>query len=478
MILFPILSILFGVVPSQAALPQLAREYVQNNANIKESRNRIESARQDIALLQGSKTWNLGYTPFYRSDGLQTLSPFSPTKSETTEHVFSLAKDFEWGGKLTFGKRISHFQQDRNPTFFSSNPRLDAHSFTHEVSYRQNLGADFLGRLFYREKSIAEERHRLAKKEHRQRLQGGLLELAQAYTQTRLRRSLTRLQRSAHKRAEAVQAFVSKRVRDGLREKVDLYRAQSNVHLQQEQVYSALQNLEASLERLSSALHRKVLPVEIERYQKQEKRTLPQGDPTTKNGNIQTLTRQQEILNQQLRKVGHEFYPRISLNVGYKTNAVGEKQSQTWKDGHVFTSDHSAKEISLALNWPIGNAPQRALRSKLRAGKATLDAQKTLLAQTLVLRSEQIKKQIAHLEKNIRLSQKRKKLAYSIVNEMNKLYRKGKSNLDQVIRAEEELIRTQTGFVGHLAQRDMLYHSLLHLHGTLEQHLLPKGVSP
>ena len=465
---------LFLIAPlAEAALPQLAHEYVQNNATLKEVRNRITSAEWDTTLLKASKTWNLGYTPFHRDDNLQTLSPFSPTSSQTTEHVFSLTKDFEWGGKLILGKRLSHFQQERNSAFFNSN--LDTHSFTHEIRYRQNLGADLLGRIFRKEKTISQQRHQLARREYRQHLQGGLLALAQSYANTRLQRSLTLLQREALKRAKAIKNFVRKRVRDGLREKVDLYRAQSNVHLQQEQIYSALKNLDASLERLSSTLHRKVLAGEIEYYRLAPKHKLPQGDPTTHNADIRTLTQRQQILEQQLIKVRHEFFPRISLDLGHKTNAVDDKQSQTWKDGHFFTSKHQAQEIFLAINWPIGNAPQRALRSKLRATQSTIDAQKTRLAQSIALRAEAIKKQIGHLEKNITLSQKRKKLAYNIVNEMNRLYRKGKSNLEQVIRAQEDLIRTQTGFVRHLAERDILYYSLLHLHGTLDQHLLDKG---
>ena len=461
---------------SEAALPWLAREYVQNNAGLKESRNRIHSAEQDIALLEAGKTWRLGYTPVYRSDGLQTLSPFAPTRSETTEHVFSLSKDFEWGGKLTMGKRLSRFQQDRNISIFGSN--LDTHSFTHEIRYQQNLGSDFFGRLFAGEKAISEERHQLAEEEYQQRLQKGLLELARSYAGARLQRSLVRLQREARKRAEVVKTFVRNRVKDGLREKVDLYRARSNVHLQKEQVNSALQNLEASLQDISATLHRKVTPKEIKYYNTQGKIIIPGTDPTRDNADIRMLAHRQHILDRQLLKVGHEFLPRIGLNLGYKTNAVNEKQTQSWKDGHFFASDHSSKEVSLVLNWAIGNAPQKALRSKLRASKATLDAQKNLMARTLLLQSEGIKKRIARLEEIIRSSRSREKLASKIVDEMNKLYRKGKSNLDLVIRAEEDLIRVQTGFVRHLAQRDMLFYALLHLHGSLDNHLLNKRGNP
>ena len=469
-----IITLLILTLPASAdaALSSLAREYVQNNASLKAGRNRIESARQDTVLLKANKTWRLGYTPFYRTDGLQTLSPFAPVESQTMDHAFSLSKDFEWGGKLTFNKKMSHLEQDRNPRFFSDNPNLDIHSFTHEVRYQQNLGADFFGRLFYRDVTASQQRRKLVEREYQKNLQRGLLELSQTYTNARLQRSLVRLQKEARKRAKAMNVFVSQRVRDGLREKVDLYRAQSNVHLQEEQVHTAWQNLETTLEHLATNLHRKVIIKEIEYYNATTKRTLPTSDPRANNIDLHTLAQQQNILEQQLLKVGHEFFPRISLNLSYKTNAVDEKMTRTWKDGHMFVSDNQAKEVSLALNWPIGNAPQRALRSKLRAEKTTLDVQKNQLAKTLLLRSDQMKKQISHLEKNIRSSQKREKLASQIVKELNKLYRKGKSNLDQVLRAEEDLIRTQTGFIRHLAQRDRLYYSLLHLYGDLDKHLL------
>ena len=461
--------------PLKAALTPLAQEYVKNNISLKESRNHIYSAKQDTALIKAKKTWNLSYSPTYRRDALQTLSPFSPVKNQTLEHAFTLTKDFEWGGKLILSKRMSHLDQERNSSIFTSN--LNTHSFVQEIRYRQNLGADFFGRLFFRETSISKQRRKIVEKEYQKRLQGGLLELSQSYTGARLQRSLIRLQREAQNRAKAINIFVRQRVRDGLREKVDLYRSQSNVHLQREQVYSALQNLEVSLERLSSVLHRKVSPDEIE-YYGYTKKMLPSGTPTANNADLQVLAERQHILNQQLAKIRREFFPRISLNLGYKTNAVDEKQTRTWKNGHLFASDHQAKEISLSFNWPIGNAPKKVLKRKLWAEKLTLDTQKKQLAQTLLLRSEQIKKQMSHLKNNILSSQKREKLAYKIVTEMNKLYRKGKTNLDQVLRAEEELIRTQTGFIRHLAQRDMLFYSLLHLYGTLEEHLMIKRDQP
>ena len=110
---------------------------------------------------------------------------------------------------------------------------------------------------------------------------GGLLALAQSYTSARLQSSLVRLQKEARKRAEVVKTFVLNRVRDGLREKIDLYRARSNVHLQEEQVLSALKNLEASLEGLSATLHRKVTPKEIEQYNVQKKTDYPRNRPHT-----------------------------------------------------------------------------------------------------------------------------------------------------------------------------------------------------
>ena len=459
-----------------ATLTQLAQEYVQNNASLRDSRQRIYSAGQDTALLKATKTWALGYTPVHRRDTLQTLSPFAPTKSTTFEHAFSLTKDFTWGGSLSLTKRLTHLEQDRNPMFFREEPKLDTHRFTHEIRYRQNLGADFFGRTFRQERFTSEQRHKLAQREYQKILQGGLLGLSQSYTQVRLQRSLVHLQREAHKRAKAFNAFVRKRVKDGLREKVDLYRSESNIYLQKEQVNSALQNLVSSLERLSVSLHRQLKAREIKPFDEQEKRTLPKGDPIVSNADLATITHQQQILELQLDKVGYEFLPRIGLNLGYQTNAVDPNQTETWKQGNLLNGEHNAVDIALTLNWPLGNAPQRALRSKLRSEKSTLNMRKERLTQNILLRSQQIKEQITHLENNIRTSKKREALAYKVVKELNRLYRKGRSDFDQVLRGEEELIRTQSAFVRHLAQRDILFYSLLHLHGILDKHLLVQGV--
>lgn len=84
---------------------------------------------------------------------------------------------------------------------------------------------------------------------------------------------------------------------------------------------------------------------------------------------------------------------------------------------------------------------------------------------------ESLLTQIDLLEKNLVSVKSRKDLALVALQEMTKLYNRGRADLDQVIRAEESLINTEKSFVQYLAQREGLIYKLASLYGTLEEYL-------
>jgi outer membrane protein len=96
-------------------------------------------------------------------------------------------------------------------------------------------------------------------------------------------------------------------------------------------------------------------------------------------------------------------------------------------------------------------------------------------AQDALQSEKSIQDQIAILDTNILSAKRRLSLSKLALREYNKLYSKGRADLDQLIAAEETLINTEVNFIQYLAQRERLIHGLAFLYGNLKSFMLSKG---
>ncbi len=79
------------------------------------------------------------------------------------------------------------------------------------------------------------------------------------------------------------------------------------------------------------------------------------------------------------------------------------------------------------------------------------------------------------LNNNISKAKNRVDLALRVLKSYNKLYNLGKKDLDQVIRSEEDLIRTETTLASYIAKKENLVTRLNSLYGSLRQEFKPSS---
>jgi outer membrane protein len=461
---FILITLFFLSAHSFANLSKIAGEFLQVNSAILVGQTNVELGKLDYQSLLLTKTWNMNYSYSYADSSLESSSTLLASPTETTAHAFSLIKDFEWGGQLTFENTLTGVDSSALGNKF--------YGFSQGLSYSQSLGKNFLGRQFYKDKNSASLNMQIVEVQQEDKIQNSFLELVGSYAEAQLNKELVRLQKDAKVRAERRLDLIRRRVRDGLREKVDLYQAQISVYNQVESIKSSEQNLLSSLEKLSKSLHRNVSTKEVGEFAPLEEMKIPEGT-LDQNLSIKLLSLQEKVLTQTHLKTKDSLMPKVTLTAGVSNNDFNNTQSTAMSDG-LLGGDHDELSVALVASWPIGSRPQKIERTKamIKLKRTEMEKGKTKL--NFIEQEISIKGQLSLLEENIQSVQKRKDLAVKTLKEYNKLYTRGRADLDQVIRSEETLINTEISIVQYMAQWERLTHSLAHLYGRLKQHILIK----
>ncbi len=459
---------LFFALQVEAATKSLANEFLGTNSNVLKNKWSAESSRYNVASVIAAKTWGLDYSSSYADDksenyfGLNNTTFQSPTKTKV--HTIALAKDFQWGGTFSLENSLTNID--------AQNATSKINEFSQGVSYTQDLGKNFFGRDFYSDLNIARRNQVLSELTSDSNIDAELLAFFNSINSARLDGALVALQADALARAERRRTIVKRRVRDGLREKVDLIQSEAAVLNQKEQVKLASMRLSGSLEKLSKALHRSVEGSETGDFDLEFIKLSPIPSGSRKgNKQLKILEQKVEVLKDSLEKVGYSALPDVNLSLSHQNNDFAVAQNTAIKDG-TLGGDKSVTTVAVNLTWAIGNKPQKAEKAALAIDMRSAEMQSSKIQKNFSYSEESLKNQIRFLDVNITSVKERKALAEKALKEFNRLYNRGRAELDSVIRAEEDLISTNISFVEYLVRRENLLGSLAYLYGSIRPYLL------
>jgi outer membrane protein len=460
--------ILFPCSYAASNLSSLAQEYLRTNTDVVKSRSSATLSHYDWQATSDQHTWNLGWTTSYDNDGQESAPFFNSNPLKTVVHSASLTKDFVWGGKFSFDNTYTTLRGSNS--FGGLNGRV--HGFTQGVTYTQDLGANFLGRDDKLQIANAEENYKFSEASSVETIELGLLGFANSYTTVRLGQALLQLQIEAYERAVKRRRLIAGRVRDGLREKVDLYQSQLTEMTQSEEIQNAEVNLTSSIEALSKKLHRQVDAEEIASYglESTGEMVLPAGK-WQENKSLKKVDMQLSLLRGTLKSSEYSIMPTANLSANYSANDFNTEASEVFKEG-VLGGVNNQVGVALNLIWPLGFKTQKIEKAKARVNVTTAEMDREKLRANYYQTETSLKTQLKLLERNLGSVQDRVKLATKALKEYNRLYNRGKADLDQVIRSEEDLINTQRSFVQYRAQQENLASALAQLYGGLESYLL------
>ena len=173
-----------------------------------------------------------------------------------------------------------------------------------------------------------------------------------------------------------------------------------------------------------------------------------------------------------MKKIDYAFFPQIKLDASYKTNDYdADSGSTAFKEG-VIGSKHKESSVGVTVTWPIGFKSDEVEKAKVKVQLSSAQMEQQKLKRSFEQNVSFLKSRLNLLEINISSALNRVKLANRVLVEYNKLYNLGRADIDQVIRAEEDLINTEKSFVQYLANRDSLLANMATLFGSLKDYVL------
>ncbi|OUR93644.1 hypothetical protein A9Q84_19440 [Halobacteriovorax marinus] len=446
---------------TQAALSELSKEYLNSSFDNEDQRLGLKINQLTKNQVLESKAWALSAATLNTDSKLKSSSTFLSTQTQTNSHSLELSKSFFTGTEFTFSNTYSTYDNDLFP---STNNK----GFTQSLSLTQDLWKNFLGRNDDLDRVVAEKTYNYQDQSTRFQIETNLFNFVTDYINVKVARAIVDLQELAVKRAQKRLNLIKRRVKDGLSERVDLYSARTQELASIEKLKSDTITFDTSVESLSKKLHRKVQNTEVLSYKlgSSSELELVAGKIEENNGFIQTK-KQIEYLKDVLTQKENGLYPTLAFSGTYATNEY--KQSGSPISGGTLGNSNNQVSLGLSLTWNIGSYSEKLQResSSISLNRAKMESRQSLLS--LKEEEDALGKRLREVDVLIESALERLDLANKTLQEYNRLYSRGRATLDQVIRAEEDLISTQVSYVRYLFRRDSYTSKLAYLHGKLNE---------
>lgn len=458
------------ITPSYASLKNLAQSFLENNSQVKVAESQVKLAEIDLQAFEITRNTNFTLSSNYNENSLESFSAFAARFAggsfrqpiERTSHAANVSKGFNWGGDLTFENTLEQIRVPGAPTIYG---------FTQSLVYTQNITRNFFGKSFYLQRDGFLSSLAFTEADSENTIQNALFQLVSDYYQAALNKSLVDLQNDAKKRALQRLNLIKRRVKDGLRERVDQIQAEISLFQADESVKSAKQSFTSSVEALSTAVHKPVSETEIIGLNEKAfaKTKLPKGT-VEENKNVVALLEQVKATKARLTNADRNILPDVNFEVGATNNRFNDKTETAFSEGLIGGVNHEFR-VGLNLTWAYDSLPEKVEKTRAMVNHKTSELRLERLNQDVLQTEKSIRDQIGLLDENLKSSTQRLKLANAALDEYNRLYSRGRADLDQLISAEETLINTEINHVRYISQRETLVHSLSFLYGNLRTFL-------
>lgn len=464
---FPFLLLaLTGSLSAQTS--KLIEEFLDSSLNIKIADLEYSNAVLSKEAVEATNTWNSTFTATNDDNKLDAAAAgFNANQIKTRNYTLGISKSFDFGLSLSLENELE--EQDRSALsgFLASDTPI-IYEFGQTISFTQNLGKNFLGRQFEYQLNSLEEFVNFSKITLDENKQLALSEFYRNLLLARQGKTLRDIAKEGHRWSVRLLRVTEKRVRDGLNEKADLYQAQLNERQDKETLESASFNFKSVLLELSEHLRREVTESEIDSIPLGKIKDLTRNIDYSLEENfdykqIQARIRQLEWEKKQSKR---DYYPTIALSGAYSTNDFDGERSTTFDKGSLG-GDNDNTTIALNVSFPLGLEAEKVNLATARVNLLRAQLEKEQVQEQLKFNSTRLKSQMETRRKNLVISEKRLTFARQNLQENNRLYNIGRIDIDRLLRAEEDLLNTQRGFVANWFEYEQAVSEKASLYGKL-----------
>ncbi len=375
----------------------------------------------------------------YSNDETRSASSFSGSQTNMKTYSLGLNKTFSSGTDI--GITASEQRTWTDSSFVSDNPLTE--SFL-EISLTQALGKNFFG-LADRSR-IALTRLDIANSEFTslETIETLLRDVQVAYWTLILKDKELAISRELRQEAERLYLVYQENFKLGLVEEGDLYAAEANLRIQENNVIQAelakdtaeqelffLLNIENSDMTINPLETLALIPEPADLYQSLNRAVISRRDyAQTKN--------RLEARNISLAVSKNSLWPEIDITASYLRNGLDPGRSRAWQQ--VNREDNEELFIGLSLSTPLERRKERAdlEQARLEKEQALLSLKKI---ERLILKDIHVRVQkINSLKKQVELFSAAEKLQQRKLDEEMLKLKYGRSDADTVIRYENDVL--------------------------------------
>ena len=412
--------------------------------------------------------WKFIFSPGVNESNLAALFDFQSEKTKTKDLNFELSKTtYKYGTfSLNYRKREYDLSEwsDTRLSLLS-----DSTLFENRTSL--NYTYDFLDRSKAREYDFIVAQNKTKTKENLLEVDKGRLSFFTTYIQAKFQLYSVRLSGDFVKEAKRRVDKTKRRVKDGVSRKIDLFQAESSLINRKESLESNRSNLKENLATLENILKRKIDQKQLDSitWKKRNFSYWKKSIVESEHYSVELTREKMKASVASLAKIKDENGTKLTFNASLESNAIDKDQSSSF-DEHIETRTKNMG-VSLSLVIPLGIDKRSALSSRAlyEMKKEKLDF--INVQDEVVVRKASLLKQIAYYEKIISLSTSKVELASQILKEQNKMYLRGQTNFEEIIRAEEAYVNTQLSEKKILLEFELLVANYAFLNNSIKTFL-------
>jgi len=457
---------------SDMEFKKLATDFLLQNADVWVAESQIKISNLSLESIDATLAWKIITGASIVENDLDASTSVNTSAGKVDSYGLEIQKPWWWGGSLSLKNDFRKVAVNPKVLAIFGGSNAQVYEFAQTLSYSQDIGKNILGRDYKEQILAANLKLSRAKIQSNQQVEDLIFSLYQVYIKARLSRTLLDLQEEALTRATKRKQLIARRVRDGLSNKAELYQVQIAEISQEEQLRIEDGQLKSQLFELKRLLRDRVETETIGNLNLGDidvpKKT---DDFIYKNRDMATIEKDIELSHSTLRRLRFSSWPEMSLALKYKTNDYDKDSNEAISNGN-FGGDKFEKTIAFNLTWPLGNEENKIQKGLSTISLASQIKKRDDLQNRILTTEKELQTQVGILSRNINSSRQRIGLAQVALREYNKLYELGRATLDQVIRAEEDLIQTQRKLSDYLSQKRILVASLAKLYGELTIFLL------
>ena len=449
-------------------LSPLLQELLGKNQKINQAKTDVELQTFNTSLVEGKYDFNLEFQSSYDKNQLDSPTAVNFTAGTIKQNQVSLSKQFMSGTR--FSLALVQEENEQDPTRFAIfGGTRNIYQAYRTLTISQDLWNNFLGRndgLYLEQAQLSEELANLSLSIQEEETVYNFLN---TYAYAIQARENVLIAERALNRAIERKRLLAGMLKEGIARDVDFTQAEVSVLSSRQNLENSRSGLQAQLMALGGFLHRPIEESEIEEKEFPRLKFNLKHQAEIQSSVLKVLKKRQEIAQKGLMAKSNEVKPKLNLSLQYKTNDYDARKSESMNG--FISSAHNEKIIALNLAIPLGNTSAKANHDSERVRLMQLESDYQATRENLKIDIAQLQKQLASADVNLNLAQESIKLNKKAVAQFNRLFKTGRTGLEQVIRAEEDFLNTEKSYNEYLRSRFELQTRLLLLTGELQNGL-------